>query len=335
VSTSTKKGGTVKFSRNGGSGGRHSAEEPRRSSRHSRQVDGANVDASGFDDESATSGAERPQAAGRRIVPAALDGPYDIADAPTGVTRVDLGSLQIPSVEGVEVRVQANAEGVIQQVVLGHEGSALQLAVFAAPRTEGIWDEVREEIRKSLFDDGVAAEEVDGDYGAELRARVRNPEGTTDMRFIGVDGPRWMLRVVYVGPAAVNPAASGPLVTCLRGLVVDRGRDAMPVREALPLRLPREIEEAARAHAAAAAGGQVAAPAAQESVQVSAPEAQPQVNGVRKAPTGNVYGGGTYAGPRDSERSGNDAGRSAQATDDGGRDNPAGRRPSPRPRRSE
>ncbi len=259
----------------------------------------------------------------------ALDGPYDIADVPAGPPRVDLGSLQIPSVEGVEVRVHANAEGVIQQVVLGHEGSALQLAVFAAPRSEGIWDEVREEIRKSLFDDGVAVQEVDGDYGVELLAKVRNPEGMTDMRFIGIDGPRWMLRVVYVGPAALSPADSGPLVTCLRGLVVNRGRDAMPVREALPLRLPREIEEAARANAAAQIDGQESTPVAAE------PAAQPQVNGARKAPTGNVYGGGTYAGPSDSERSGNGAGRSAQATDGDDQSNRSSRRPSPRPRRSE
>ena len=35
------------------------------------------------------------------------------------------------------------------------------------------------------------------------------------------------------------------------GLVVDRGRDAMPVLEVLPLRLPREIAEQAKAQAAA------------------------------------------------------------------------------------
>jgi hypothetical protein len=177
----------------------------------------------------------------------ALAGPYDIADAPAGHVRVDLGSLQIPSIEGVEVRVQANAEGVIQQVVLGHGASALQLGVFAAPRSEGIWDEVRAEIRASLFDDGVAVEEIAGEFGRELRARVRSADGLMDLRFIGVDGPRWMLRAVYQGQAAADPSTAGPLAICLRGLVVDRGREAMPVREALPLRLPREIAEAAQA----------------------------------------------------------------------------------------
>src|SRR5207244_2055032 len=83
----------------------------------------------------------------------------------------------------------------------------------------------------------------DGDYGVELRARVRTPEGLTDLRFVGVDGPRWMVRAVYQGAAAVDTSAAGPLSACLRGVVVERGSEAMPVREPLPLRLPRGVAE--------------------------------------------------------------------------------------------
>ncbi|NES12900.1 MULTISPECIES: DUF3710 domain-containing protein [Micromonospora] len=169
-------------------------------------------------------------------------GPYDVAEAPDA-PRLDLGSLQIPAVPEVEVRVQADPQGVIQQVVLVHGQNALQLGVFAAPRSEGIWDEVREEIRQSLFNDGAAAQEVEGEYGTELRARVRTPDGLTDLRFVGIDGPRWMVRGVYQGEAATNPVAAGPLAACLDGLVVDRGQEAKPVREPLPLRLPREVAE--------------------------------------------------------------------------------------------
>ena len=177
-------------------------------------------------------------------------GPYDIADAPAGVERLDLGSLHVPAVKDVEIRVQAGEDGVVQQVVLVNGDSALQLGVFAAPRTAGIWDEVRAEIKSTLFADGVAVEEGDGDYGAELRARVRTPEGLTDLRFIGVDGPRWMIRAVFQGPAALDPGVATPLVDCLHGLVVDRGKEAMPVREALPLRLPKDVAEQAAEQAA-------------------------------------------------------------------------------------
>ncbi|GHJ13154.1 DUF3710 domain-containing protein [Micromonospora sp. AKA38] len=169
-------------------------------------------------------------------------GPYDVSEAPDA-PRLDLGSLQIPAVPDVEVRVQADPQGVIQQVVLVHGQNALQLGVFAAPRSEGIWDEVREEIRTSLLNDGAAAQEVEGERGTELRAQVRTPDGMTDLRFIGIDGPRWMVRGVFQGQAAVDPAAGGPLAACLDGLVVDRGQEAKPVREPLPLRLPREVAE--------------------------------------------------------------------------------------------
>jgi hypothetical protein len=176
-------------------------------------------------------------------------GPYDIRQAPTGVQRLDLGSLQIPAIDGVEVRVQANPDGAVEQVVLVHGESALQLGVFAAPRSEGIWNEVREEIRVSMTADGVAPREIDGVYGVELVARVNTPQGPADVRFVGIDGPRWMVRALYQGEAASNPGQEGVLGECLSGLVVARDEEARPVREALPLRLPKEMADQAQQHA--------------------------------------------------------------------------------------
>ncbi|KAB1939575.1 DUF3710 domain-containing protein [Micromonospora sp. ALFpr18c] len=178
---------------------------------------------------------------------ALVRGPYDISEVDDDVQRLDLGSLHIPAIAEVEVRVQADPQGVVQQVVLVHGDNALQLGVFAAPRSEGIWDEVREEIRQSLLRDGAAAQEVEGEYGPELHAQVRTPDGPTNLRFVGVDGPRWMVRGVFQGPVATDPATAGPLAECLDGLVVDRGQEAKPVREPLPLRLPREIADQAGA----------------------------------------------------------------------------------------
>jgi uncharacterized protein DUF3710 len=207
---------------------------------------------------------------------AATDGPYDVTEAPQA-ERLDLGSLQIPVVEGVDIRVQANPDGLVQQVVLVHQDSLLQLTVLAAPRSTGIWDEIREEIRQSLQSDGVRAEEHEGEFGTELRARVKvQGGGQADLRFIGVDGPRWLVQATYQGRAATDPSAAGPLDTCLRGLVVDRGKDAMPVRDVLPLRLPREMAEQAQA-------------------QARAQQAQGGVNG---AQPGGASPGGPAAPPR-------------------------------------
>jgi uncharacterized protein DUF3710 len=181
--------------------------------------------------------------------PAPDRGPYDEQYAPEGVQRLDLGSLQIPAIDGVEVRVQANPDGAVEQVVLVHEDSALQLGVFAAPRTEGIWSEVREEIASAMSADGVSPREIVGPYGVELTARVNTPEGPASVRFVGVDGPRWMVRALYQGPAAADPDYAGVLADCLQGLVVVRDEEARPVREALPLRLPKEMAEHAQEHA--------------------------------------------------------------------------------------
>ncbi|HKT03819.1 MAG TPA: DUF3710 domain-containing protein, partial [Rugosimonospora sp.] len=214
-------------------------------------------------------------------------GPYDVSEAPAGVTRIDLGSLQIPAVDGVEVRVQASQDGAVQQVVLVHGDSALQLGVFAAPRSAGIWDEVRAEIRESLAA-AQSVEELDGAYGPELRARVRTPDGPVDLRFVGVDGPRWMVQALFQGRVATDPDAAPPLVECLAGLVVDRGREAMPVREALPLRLPRDVAEQATRQGEEAAAAEAGAPEA---------AAGPGVNG-RPAAGGTPGSAGPSRGPR-------------------------------------
>jgi hypothetical protein len=240
----------VIFSRGRGSGGRHHKAEERRSGRHSATSppDPDEVELSGEEPD----GTDEVET-----------GPYDLSEAPEDLELLDLGSLKVPVVEGVEIRVQAGSDGAIQQVVLVHGDSALQLAVFAAPRSEGIWDEARADIRSSLFNDGVAVEEEAGEFGPELRARVRSPEGLNDLRFIGIDGPRWMLRAIYQGPAAVDPpTAAGPLAECLRNVVVDRGKEAMPALEALPLRLPKEVAEQAQEAAEQAQGTAAESPGA-------------------------------------------------------------------------
>jgi hypothetical protein len=80
-----------------------------------------------------------------------------------------------------------------------------------------------------------------------------------------VDGPRWLVRAVYQGPAAVDPAAGVRLTECLRGLVVDRGNEAKPVKEPLPLRLTDDMAAQVRERAAnepAGTNGALPAPAA-------------------------------------------------------------------------
>jgi hypothetical protein len=176
------------------------------------------------------------------------DGPWDVSEIDDPANgRVSLGALWIPGHPGLEVRVEAdpNSETVIA-VVLVLGSNALQVQPFAAPRTEGIWTDVRTEIRASITKDGGTADEVVGPLGPELRTnvQVKGPDGRTAAqraRFIGVDGPRWFLRGVLTGDAAVSDDAATELLDLFRNVVVVRGADAMAPREPIPLRLPTEL----------------------------------------------------------------------------------------------
>lgn len=244
------------FSRGNRRHGRHARIDPPRSRGAARGPRQPLAEELGLDSGAGPGEGEQPVTgtvgSDQAVPPAPAAGPYDLAQAPAGRARLDLGSLHIPSISGVQVRVQANPDGTVARVVLVHDGSALQLAAYAAPRSEPIWDEVRDEIRRSLFAEGVAVEEIPGEYGRELRARVRTPEGLKDLRFIGVDGPRWLVRADLQGPAAVDPASSPELLQCLRGLVVDRGDEARPAKELLPLRLSAKMAAQVQQQAAAA-----------------------------------------------------------------------------------
>ena len=181
---------------------------------------------------------------------AATTGPYDEADADDR-PRLDLGGVRVPVPEGVELRVDVSPEGQVMSAVAVHGQSQMQLNAFAAPRREGIWGEVRTEILQSLRNEqGGQADEADGPFGRELRARIpAGPGQSVPARFIGADGPRWFLRALITGPAALEPSQAAVLEDIFRGTVVVRGNDAMAPRDVIPLRLPKEAEAAAAAAA--------------------------------------------------------------------------------------
>jgi len=160
--------------------------------------------------------------------------------------RLDLGSLRIPVFADMEVRVELNEAQQPVAASLLHAGSAVQVLAFAAPRRDGIWDDVRAEIADSVRGDGGQADEVDGPFGRELAVRMKaaGPDGKPveqRLRFVGFDGPRWFVRAVFSGPAATNPPQALPLETVVTSIVVVRGDQPMAPRDALPLRLPTDV----------------------------------------------------------------------------------------------
>lgn len=196
---------------------------------------------------------ELPQAA---VPPAHPAGPWDVADLPAddAVQRLDLGALRVPVPQDLEVRVDLNEQGAVMAATLVSGQSSAQISVFAAPRTEGIWEDVLAEIALSVSEGGGEGSTVEGSFGPELQAVVptQTEQGVVraQARFVGVNGPRWFLRAMFSGPGARDAAAAAPLEAAIRGVVVVRGDDPMAVREALPLALPPEAEQARAEQAA-------------------------------------------------------------------------------------
>ena len=174
------------------------------------------------------------------------NGPWDVDELDEPRALVDLGAIRIPGVPGMELRMEIDkATEAVSAAAVSLGGSTLQIQAFAAPRTDGIWDEIRAEIAESVAKQGGSSDDLPGPFGRELLARlpVRTPEGRTGhrpARFIGADGPRWFLRGVITGKAAVDPVVAEALEQVFGGIVVVRGTDARAPRDLLTLRLPAQ-----------------------------------------------------------------------------------------------
>ncbi|HEY2723677.1 MAG TPA: DUF3710 domain-containing protein [Pseudonocardiaceae bacterium] len=171
---------------------------------------------------------------------AAGSGPYDEADAPgDDLNRLDLGSMRLPIPDGAQLQVEVDQSGPVRAVHLITEAGQVTVTVFAAPRSGGLWREVSKELVSRLRADGARVARVRGEWGDEIDAATQQGH----MRFLGVEGPRWMLRGVAVGAEEQVEDRLVLLRDVVRETVVVRGADPMPVRSQLPLILPEAIAE--------------------------------------------------------------------------------------------
>lgn len=171
-------------------------------------------------------------------------GPLDDSEANPVRPYIDLGGVKILPREGLHLRLEVEEE--TQRVVavgLDYADSTLQVQPFAAPRSSGLWHEIREQIADQVSRQGGRTTQRDGVFGPELLAEIPiaapgTPGETRLARFIGVDGPRWFLRGVIAGEAAVKPEAAALVEDLFRSIVVVRGKSPMPPRDLIPLKMP-------------------------------------------------------------------------------------------------
>ncbi|KTF04919.1 MULTISPECIES: DUF3710 domain-containing protein [Trueperella] len=170
-------------------------------------------------------------------------GPFDAGDVAIG-KRLDAGSLWIPVIPDTTLQftLDRRREQVLG-IVYSKNSSALQLQVFAAPRSAKLWDDVRRDMRTSIANQGGFSQEVEGPLGPELHAQmpVPNSKAMAPHRFLGVDGPRWLLRATLYGKAGSDEAAANEMIEIVRDVVVNRGQAPHPPRELLPLEIPEQV----------------------------------------------------------------------------------------------
>jgi hypothetical protein len=173
------------------------------------------------------------------------EGPFDESEANPVRPYVDLGGIKILPREGLHLRLEIE-EGSKRVVAIGldYAGSTLQVQPFAAPRSSGLWHEIRDQIADQIGKQGGTTTLREGPFGPELLAEIpvaagQGAGGTTRLaRFVGVDGPRWFLRGVIAGEGAMNPDAAAQVEDLFRSIVVVRGSTPMPPRDVIPLRMP-------------------------------------------------------------------------------------------------
>jgi Protein of unknown function (DUF3710) len=201
-------------------------------------------------------------------------GPYDISEVDSIESteespKIDLGSLILSPLPGSELRLQVAEETgeivsamlVIETIVeppaSAHQqpqaySSALELGAYAAPRSGGLWAELRDEISRNATEAGGTASLGEGPFGVELRRLIPvttpdGEEGYQPSRMWVAEGPRWLLRGIVYGQAAIEDDTDSPVVAdvlaAFRQVTVRRGDEAMAPGDLLPLTMPPNVSQ--------------------------------------------------------------------------------------------
>jgi len=176
-------------------------------------------------------------------------GPLDLSDEIDTSSMLDLGSLLLPSVPGLEVHLDLDPRlGVGKSVSLHLNMTIAEVQVFAAAADEDPWAVMRDAIASGLREQKVDCSIEMGRFGTEIYAVMPTVDldgnvHVQPVRFVGVRGSRWLVRVVISGDGALlsTHATSGTeseIDDVISKLVINRGEDPLPPGERLALHSP-------------------------------------------------------------------------------------------------
>ena len=175
------------------------------------------------------------------------EGPFDESDGTItglldpdgeGLGILDFGAYAFVPPVNTQLQIESSEEQNLVVHVLSGQ-SNITIDAYAAPKTGGQWRFVASELADGLRNQGAKVSIQDGPWGRE----VIGSAAESVIRFIGVDGPRWMLRAVIVSSPAEAEQSAEIARTMLSHTVVRRGTNPMSARTPIPLVLPMEILE--------------------------------------------------------------------------------------------
>lgn len=175
-------------------------------------------------------------------------GPYNEGESPEGSEFLDLGVLRIPMIAGLQILPVQDGNGNILALEVVSGTAQMQLAAFAMQRSGGLWDEILQELADQLKAEEYQIFPLPGPFGEAVLARPIPEgksaiEGAMPLLLWGIEGDRWLLRVIVRGQAAEEESAREGLLAVLHGMEVVRGNEAYVPGEALPIELAADLIE--------------------------------------------------------------------------------------------
>ncbi|NLS08783.1 DUF3710 domain-containing protein [Nesterenkonia sp. MY13] len=205
--------------------------------------DGGDVLADGAEE---TAAEDTEQTSEEDSTPAAPSGevPKDFSEIESKKGYLDFGAILVPAAKNLKVRLDIDKKSKrVVSLTIAMGQASIQLQAFSAPKSGGIWEDVRGQIEESVLKQKGRAKITDGRFGKELHARVPTTlkdgrKGWRAARFIGFEGKRWFLRGVIGGRGAIDAKAAAAVEELFARIVVVRGDEPMPPRELLKLQPP-------------------------------------------------------------------------------------------------
>ena len=140
-------------------------------------------------------------------------GPRNYGEVDASDGYVDMGSILFPAVQGMQLRTQVADDGTtVLQILVVLGSSGIQMSVAAAPRSGGVWAELRDEIRAPFFTGTAVVEAARRARGRGIEVLLLDDRGNGHRAEDKENEARLRDLIVARATAALDEAVAGRVV---------------------------------------------------------------------------------------------------------------------------